>query len=562
MTARTIANRLLEADEDFNVHGELERLTTSGFPGYEIESEGQHWNVYKKAPEGVRVASHNTPMGTGGYHAFIGEITYDDMANMPKETMTPENIAYWNTHRWFASAGFRDNERQMCRSFEDAVRWIIAVNAVKTAPLREADDPDDPSTNIERFARERSTPVEMRFINHNQRPFRVKLVFDEPSHGTSYDAKGKPEPPTYHPTVQFYDMTHADAPAKTSFKDKGQFVSSYYAATLMEHPRGGLDLHGGEQAWQIDGHSMDQVRVWIKQEVEGRGYKLKNELFGMQYESEDPDDPDIYTHPERYTQQPSEEKIESLLRRKLAPYYPDIRISKRPGMFQTMNRETGFKDNFIWTIHCQRETSLPLPTGYANVLKYGQQIDWREQAQKWFTDWAQECGLSIFKFEIFGRLRKDPTIQFETARLGPLKESEEEPSPEVMLAHYADTTDWHTDMYNALWRFHPYGVGYDVIDLGRGAFIVARTYFPPEKDDFATRFRDFVQQWFEKKRIFPVKFMKLYSFPHAHAAKNYPEWSTIATVNAAWPDTSLPEYRSTVEVGKSPLPGEADTPQV
>ena len=399
MTARTIANRLLEAEpDDLDASAEIKRLTTSRFPGYDIDVEGSYWNVYKQ--------------WQGSQH-FIGEIHYIDMNDAPVEIMSPEARAHHEAHRWVSIAGFRDNESQECKTFDQAVQWIIAVNIAKTA-----------------------------------RPL------------------GRPVA-----------------------------------------------------------------------------------------EAVDPDDPELYAHPEKFSQQPSDEKIEGALRRMLAPYYTRVTISKRPGMFA--NREMTqrnipdqpgvvnrlpFADSFIWTIHCHRDT--PLPLSLVNRALPGYDLDWRQEVKHWFEKWASKANLSLLKFEIYGRLRKDPTFQFETARLGPLKENED-PTPEQIIAHYTATTDWSHDLYADLWRFHPYGVGYEVLDIKRGAYIVAQTYFPPEKDSFALRFKEFVQNWFEQKRIFPVKFVKLYAFKHARGE----QWSTIATINVPWADPDLPEYTPPVEPG-------------
>jgi hypothetical protein len=567
-----IANRLLEADEDFNVHGEIERLTSSPHPGIELESEGNHWNVYKKG---------NPP-------GFIGEIYYDDMTDAPVDVMTPEARQYWDTHRWIAIAGFRESETTPCASFDEALNFILAINAAKTArPVGESEDPDDPEAFIQKFSKERSVPVEMEVFNDLGRRFRVQIVWDKPAGGTAYDEEGNEVPEKLQPIVEFYDMTHARNPdyANTSIAKKGQFVSSYYAATLMERPTGGINLVGHEPAWQIDARAMDKVRAWIKSEVEGRGYKLVNDeaggiSFGMRYEALDPDDPELYVRPWQYTKQPSDEKIEGELRRMLAPYYTRVSISKRPGLFSDREliqrnvpgeaekeHRIPFTDSFVWTIHCNRETPLPLPPTRPYVGHRGPDPNsWRNQVESWFEKWAKDSGLYLFNFEIYGRLRKDPTFQFQTARIGPLKENvEDDPSPEAMLAHYAATTDWTPDLYNALWQFHPYGVGYEVLDLKRAAYVVARTYFPPDEKDFAQRLRQFVQDWFEQKRIFPVKFVKLYSFKHVNRGGLSDEWSTIAAVNIPWPDTGLAEYdlpeiqASSVEAGKSPLP--PDPPQ-
>jgi hypothetical protein len=547
VTAQTIANRLLEAEpDDLDPSAEVARMTTSQHPGITIDLEGSHWNVYKQ--------------WRGSQH-FIGEIHYVDMANAPVEVMSPEARAHHEAHRWVSIAGFRDNETQECKTFDQAVQWIITVNAAKTAlplgrPVAEAVDPDDPIANVERFAQERSVPAETEITNLEGRRFRVQIVWDEAAGGTSYNAAGEPETEKLQPIVQFFDMTHANDPKYRSFKDKGQFVSSYYASTLVDRqPNMGLDLYGGEPVWQIDGRSMDMVINWVKEQVESRGYKLKDDLFGKTYEGLDPDDPELYAHPEKFTAQPSDEKIEGAIRRMLAPYYTRVTISKRPGMFanreMTQHNIPGqpgvvnrlpFTDSFIWTIHCNRDT--PLPLSLVNRALRGYDLDWRQEVKHWFEKWASHAGLNLIKFEIYGRLRKDPTFQLETARLGPLKESED-PTPEQIIAHYTATTGWSTDLYNDLWKFHPYGVGYEVLDIKRGAYIVAQTYFPPEKDNFALRFKEFVQNWFEQKRIFPVKFVKLYSFKHARGE----QWSTIATINVPWADPSLSEYTPPVEPG-------------
>lgn len=73
--------------------------------------------------------------------------------------------------------------------------------------------------------------------------------------------------------VDFYDTTHADDGAGwgDGFGKLGQFVSRYYAATLLgldkysnTKPGEGLCLDGGNaDVWTIDGTTMDAVRAWI-----------------------------------------------------------------------------------------------------------------------------------------------------------------------------------------------------------------------------------------------------------------------------------------------------------
>lgn len=562
MTARILANRLLEADEDFNVSGEIERLTGSPYPNIELESEGNHWNVYKKnANPGPGIP----PLG------FIGEIYYDDMTDAP-----PEAHPHWDEFRWMSIAGFRESEMKPCRSFKEALDFIIAVNVVKTArPVGEAEepDPDAPEAYIEKFAQERSVPAETKFTSANGRKWIVRIVWDEAAGGTSYDEEGNVVPHKPAPIVKFYDVTSG----------KPQFVSSYFAATLVDRQEHtGLDLVGHEPVWKIDWRTMDMLIPWVKQQVESRGYKLvKDEVdgvsFGYQYEGLDPDDPELYTHPERYTQQPSDEKIEGELRRMLAPYYTRVSINKRPGLFASREliqrnvpgepegaeHRIPFKDGWVWTIHCNRDTPLPLPPTRPYVGHRGPDPNsWRNQVESWFEKWAKDAGLYLFNFEIYGRLRKDPTFQFQTARIGPLKEAAED-DPEQFFAHHVKTVDWDRDLAEALWKFHPYGVGYNVIGFPRGAYIAATTYFEPDKDDFARRFRDYAINWLKENRIMPLKFAKLYTFPHANRPKDYPQWSVIAAINVPWADKDLPEHAPTVNIGEPSVPaGGGNPPQV
>jgi len=538
VTARTIANRLLETEpDDIDPSADLTRLTSTRFPGYDVEIEGNHWNVYKQ--------------WRGSQH-FIGEIYYDDMSDMPRETMTPEAIEGWDTHRWMSIAGFRESEFKACKSFDEAVQWIIAVNTVKTIPVREAEepDPDDPAAYVEKFAQERSQPAVTEITNLEGRRFRVQIVWDKAAGGTTYDAEGNEVPEKLQPIVEFYDLTHSK---------KGQFVSSYYASTLVERqPHVGLDLYGGEPVWQIDWRSMDMLIGWVKEQVESRGYKLKDDFFGKTYEALDPDDPELYTHPDKFSEQPTYEKIEGALRRMLAPYYSRVTINRRPGMFNSagsltrMSKPTvdRFHDNYVWTIHCNRDT--PLPLTLANRALPGYDIDWREQVKHWFEKWAAHANLSLLKFEIYGRLRKDPTFQFETVRIGPLKEAlNPDDDPENYLPAYLDRQREVVEqkLMEALWKWHPYGVGYNSVIGPQVAMVSATTYFPPEKDNFAIRFKDFVIDWFTKNKLLTVHFHKL-TAGGGHE-KDYPRWSIFLSLNADWPPDEPAYVPPAVQPGAS-----------
>ncbi len=55
------------------------------------------------------------------------------------------------------------------------------------------------------------------------------------------------------PLVEFYDQ-------RSSQTERGQFVSSYYLTTLIDHDqRNGLNLHGAIPAWSLTADDMRQV---------------------------------------------------------------------------------------------------------------------------------------------------------------------------------------------------------------------------------------------------------------------------------------------------------------
>lgn len=557
MTPRTIANRLLEAEEDLDLPGDLSRYTQSPIPGIEVEAEGRHWNVYKL----YSLAAHIPPDLRG----FIGEITYDSMEDMPVENMTPENIAYWNAHRWMASAGFRDEERQMCKTFEAALQFIVAVNAIKTSPVRESEDEEPPlnaAAEVERY----TAPVGITVQNQGTfdpihkhrsalgRKFYVELTWNnEHTHANRIQ-----------PLVTFFDATYGNTPEWP----KGQQVSAYEAADLARHT-GALDLYGDEPAWKVDAEAMQQVSQWLRDELETkRGYRLRPGFWGT-YEALDPDAPELYLKPEQFTAQPDYEKRESDLRIMLRPYYGEVRINRRPAKFADIFK--GLPEYFTWTIHCKRNESLKLPTHDDRRDRYigVASIDWRKQVRSWFEKWAQDSNIRLDHFEIFGRLRKNPTFQFDThlpwkpgtglTSGKPLKETaeDEDMTPEQIISDLLPKLDWHKDIEQALWQFHPFGVSYTVVAAPNCAFILANCYFPPEKDNFAGRLRDFVVDWLTQHRILVVQSSKVYTFKHVGASpqeqkhmENYPRWTAGVSVNSNWPP-DMPEYvPPPVEVGQ------------
>lgn len=57
-------------------------------------------------------------------------------------------------------------------------------------------------------------------------------------------------------TVRFYDRRY-------NFTDHGQFITSYWASTIVNKPVGGLVLQGGVPDWYIDTRAMFGVWVWV-----------------------------------------------------------------------------------------------------------------------------------------------------------------------------------------------------------------------------------------------------------------------------------------------------------
>lgn len=466
MTARILANRLLESDEVY-VSGEIERLTTSHYPDFELEMEGNHWNVYKK---NIHFRPGLPPL------SFVGQIYYSDASEAPPG---------WNGLPWMAFAGYSEADMKPCRSFKEAQDFIH-----KMAAKMESVDPDDPEQHIDHFISDQTAPAETKFTSANGCDWLVQIVWDETPGGRSYDAKGKEIPQKTAPLVKFYDVSG----------ENHQFVSSYFADSFINwKPHTGLDLMGYEPKWKIDWRTMSGLVPWIKHEVESRGYRPVNDELnginiGYRYEARDPDDPEIYLKylsPED-DRQPSEEKLEGEIRRMLARHYSRVRINKRPGVF------TRLHDNIIWTIHCERDTLLPL----ALVNNSLSGADWRKQVERWFKAWAAEAGIALFRFKIYGTLRRNPTFQFETVRwkfsTTPLTENDRPDGPD-------ENESWTDDFLRDLYAFHSRGIKYAAINSRHAVYVAATTYFDPSENNFASRFQDFVGNWLKKHQSLPVE---------------------------------------------------------
>jgi hypothetical protein len=68
--------------------------------------------------------------------------------------------------------------------------------------------------------------------------------------------------------IEFYDARYEHKDVGTTGR-RGQFVTRYYVADVLDrrdrsgYPDVGLDLYGGEPAWEIDGASMAEIRGWL-----------------------------------------------------------------------------------------------------------------------------------------------------------------------------------------------------------------------------------------------------------------------------------------------------------
>ena len=66
------------------------------------------------------------------------------------------------------------------------------------------------------------------------------------------------------PLVEFYDYRHRD---DKEWK-RGQFVSRYYAETLLKHDLNfGLSLDGGVPEWTVSAESMREILAWLRLEL-------------------------------------------------------------------------------------------------------------------------------------------------------------------------------------------------------------------------------------------------------------------------------------------------------
>lgn len=132
---------------------------------------------------------------------------------------------------------------------DDGIRGGDYVNAVfkRESPVYEEDyETDLPESNISYTAEN--------YYQVNDR-FAIEIVPAENS--LSSETIGDDW------TVRFYDINGTE-----KFGEKGQFITSYYASTILEHRKGtGLSMQGDVPAWTLDAETMDYVHditfMWV-----------------------------------------------------------------------------------------------------------------------------------------------------------------------------------------------------------------------------------------------------------------------------------------------------------
>jgi len=104
--------------------------------------------------------------------------------------------------------------------------------------------------------------------------FNVRVVFAGDSYGRDHWAVHR-EP---EPLVEFYDARQDP----TQFGPRGQFVSRYYAHTLLqrEYPQG-LCLDGDVPQWSVSTTGMRLVKAWLSTEIAWKSGEMPLPPYGI-----------------------------------------------------------------------------------------------------------------------------------------------------------------------------------------------------------------------------------------------------------------------------------------
>lgn len=104
----------------------------------------------------------------------------------------------------------------------------------------------------------------IKVINDGGRPWTARLVFKGMAYGLDFKLVHDKD----EPLVEFYDARHEHTPY-------GQFVSRYYAETLLEgyekgRTAGGICLDGGVPSWNLSGAALGRVLDWVRAAIKER----------------------------------------------------------------------------------------------------------------------------------------------------------------------------------------------------------------------------------------------------------------------------------------------------
>ena len=94
------------------------------------------------------------------------------------------------------------------------------------------------------------------FVSAKNVPFNVAIV----RKGDNYGRKKCLTHDKDEPLIEFYD-------ARYDFGPEGQFVSRYYAKTLLEGENNGLCLDGGFREWDVDAENFEIVREAVREAI-------------------------------------------------------------------------------------------------------------------------------------------------------------------------------------------------------------------------------------------------------------------------------------------------------
>ena len=72
-------------------------------------------------------------------------------------------------------------------------------------------------------------------------------------------------------------ISHSDTPIIEFYSVNrfGQFVSAYFADTLLEDWGSGLDLDYGIFSWTINAEHMDDIRQWVEDSCRDAGFSIE-----------------------------------------------------------------------------------------------------------------------------------------------------------------------------------------------------------------------------------------------------------------------------------------------